>query len=779
MSRAVKLWSAVAIALIFGVLGLALAALDPNALKPRIERTVLEATGRKIALNGTVRILWSFQPTIEVDDVTLANLPGGTRPDIVRIKRIAAQLSVAALFRREIEVTRLTLTGPDILFEQVHGKPNWISDQPLPALQLERARLPRNGPLLTLSIRAIHVTNGMITWRFPSRTKVVGLRSMELTYPVDGGPVDLDSILVYSDYQPFNLTVSAQPSGGLREPWAAKVQFRAFDTTGSANGILDLAGTYDLQVEATAGALEKLNALLPEMHLPVLHGATLSTHIRNGPSLGSLPAIGATRLRFKEAVINEFVPNIVLDATDLTLGGSGGSATVTSTGRFGAQAFTLAGTFGVPLQPEGRVTVPIDLEARAMASEGKAVSAREGNLALKGSIAFDRLRFAGLEATASLRTPSLAALRPLLSQSLPALSDVHFDGQVVVPADRKSIKFMGATLRTREGDIMGDWMLGLRAGLTIGGKLAAPRLDLDAMLAAFGVVLPPLPALGGTAGPVISTAPLPWALLRGPIVDVSAGIAAMTFQGQVWKDVEFAIKLEEGRLAVFPVTLSLPAGTLQMSMTVDASNDTVPVSVDLHAPGIPLALVARYAGLPGPMTGAVRIDARLRGAGRSPHEIADTLAGPVSATLLGGRMTNAAFVMLTSASLEALGIRVPEHGDTLLQCLGLAGSFGKGVGLFRTIALDTTYLKMEGSGQVDFGRETVALRLKSLAQIAGSSVAVPVVIEGPFRSVHGRLDADGLDKLGLFIDGLFGGDRSTACSDAGLFPVPERRRTGD
>ena len=776
MSRTAQLWRAVGIAVVIGASAYALAALDPNALKPRIEQAVLDATGRLIELKGPVRIGWSLQPTFEVSDVTLANLPGGTRPDIARIERIEAQLSIGALFRREIEVTRLTLTGPNILFEQVGGKPNWISDQPPPAAAPQTVPSANRGPILKLRIRAIHITNGMITWRFPSRTKVVGVRSLELTQPIENGPVRLGSVLVYSDFEPFSLRISAEPSGGLRDPWAAKMEFGAFDTTATASGTLDLAGTYDLQVDATAGTLEKLNALLPEMHLPALHRATLSTHIRNGPTLGALPVIGTTRLRFKEGNIGEIVPGVVLGATDLSLPEAGGIATLTATGRAGAQAFTLAGTVGVPLHLDGRLSVPIDLKAQAIVSGGKAVSAREGSLALKGSVAVNVLRFGGLEAAATLRTPALAALRPLVSESLPALNDIRFDGHVAIPADRGSIAFKGATLQTHEGDVAGDWTLGLHAGLAMTGKLVSPRLDLDAMLVAFGVALPPAPALGGAAGPVISIAPLPWASLRGPAVDLSARIAAMAFQGQTWKDVDFAIKLKGGRLAVSPVTLSLPAGTLQMSMTVDGSTDAAPVSVDLHAPGIPLALIARYVGLPGPMTGSVRIDARLRGAGHSPHEIAASLAGPVSATLVGGRMTNAAFIMLTSASLEALGIKVPEQGDTQLQCLGLVASFDNGVGLLRTIALDTTYLKLDGSGQVDFGKETVALKLKPLARISGSSVAVPVVVEGPFRSVHGRLDADGLDKLSLFIDGLFGGDRSTACSDAGLVQAPERGR---
>ncbi len=71
---------------------------------------------------------------------------------------------------------------------------------------------------------------------------------------------------------------------------------------------------------------------------------------------------------------------------------------------------------------------------------------------------------------------------------------------------------------------------------------------------------------------------------------------------------------------------------------------------------------------------------------------------------------------------------------------------------------------------MDLGRETVALRLNSLAQVSGSPVSVPVVIEGPFHAIAGRLDADAFHKLGLLFDAWFDGDRQTACADAGLVP---------
>ena len=752
-----------------GAAGLAAASFDPNDYKPQLVQALSEAAGRAVAVNGPVRIGWSLQPSVEVTDVTLANLPGGSRPDLAHVETIRAELSLSALLRREIEVTRLTLIGPNILFEQVGGKPNWFSAPAAPAASTGGPAQPAaaggQGP--KVRIRVVHIQNGMITARFPARTKVVGVRSLDLVQPTEGGPVDLTAVLVYSDFKPFDLHVSAQPSGGLHDPWTVAVKASAFDTNAAATGTVDLDGPFDLQVEATAGALEKLNAILPEMRLPPLHGVTLSTHIKNGPALGALPVFGATKLHVASADLGAIAPGLVLGAADVTLPAAGRVATVSATGRFAKQAFTLAGTVGVPTHLDGRSSIPVDLKAQAVAGAKDAAGA-QGSLVLKGAVAVDTLTFDGLDGVVGLRTPALAALRPLVSQGLPALSDVRLDGRVLVPADRRSVAFKGAKLFSQQGDVAGDFTLGLRDTLAIDGKLTSPRMDLDAMIAAFGVALPPAPGLAGTAGPTISTAPLPWALLRGPAIDLSASVAALSFQGEVWKNVAFALTLKGGRLVAGPVSLSLPNGPLRLSLTVDAGSEAVPIGLTLQAPGVPLSLVARYAGLPGPMQGAVAIDAQLRAAGHSPHEIAASLSGPVSATLVDGRMTNAAFIMLTAASLDALGIKVPPQGETALRCMGLVGAFSKGVGLFKTIALDTTWLQLDGGGEVDFGKETVAFKLRPMARVSGASVAVPVVVEGPFHAVRGRLDADGLDKLGLFLDALFGGDRSTACVDAGL-----------
>lgn len=747
-------WFAGAAALLvllpLAALGAAIVLVDPDDYKPQLAAAVQEATGRALSLGGPLRISRSLWPTIEVNDVKLANLPGGSRQDMARAERIQAQLSLPALLWRRIEIIKLTLIGPNILFEQVDGKPNWVFDgtahsAPAPSHPL--------APRATLGFGSVHVQNGMVTFKLPARTKVVGIRALDSLHPAENGPLDIAAVLVYSDNAPFSLKAKAQPTAGLMDPWNTQLAFAAFGTTASAKGTMNLTGEYDLQLDGQAPALEQLNALLPQMQLPALHAMTLSTHITNGPVRGDLPVFGATQLHFASADLQSMAPGLTLGATDITLPRAGGAATVASVGNFSSQAFKLAGSFGVPEHPDGRVNTMVDLTATATGTKAA------GSAVVKGKLALDTGQFAGLDAAVALRTPDLATLRPILSSQMPALTDVAFDGRVVLPANLASMALHGVKLSTHAGDLAGDATIGLRGGVVLDGKVQAARLDLDAMLTAFGMTPSMKHSPGGT---VIPETALPWEALRGPSIELQGNIATLAFRQQSWRGLEFGLSLKGGQLR-----LTLPNAVL----TANAATDRAPVSLTLHAPQVPLAVIARSADLPGAVQGTLRIDAQLGAIGRTPHELAASLDGTFSAKMAGGSISNAALIQLTQASLEALSIQVPAQGETAIHCLGIIGSFSKGIGRFKTIALDTTYLELDGAGQVDLGTETVALKLHPLAQVSGSAVSVPVLVEGPFRAVKGRLDASGLDKLGLLIDAWFGGDKPETCTDAGLVPA--------
>jgi uncharacterized protein involved in outer membrane biogenesis len=722
---------------------------DPDDYKPQLVAAVQEATGRTLTLEGKLRISRSLWPTVEVSGVSLANLPGGSRPDMARAERIEAQLSLPALLWRRIEVIRLTLIGPNILLEQVDGKPNWeFKALPGPAPGLPPTPFdPGLHP--TLRFQTVHVQNGMVTFRLPARTKVVGIRSLDFQRRIDRGPIEVDSVLVYSDYAPFSLRATAQPTGGDADPWNTQLAFAAYDTSATATGTMNLTGDYDLQLDGTSGALEKLNALLPEMQLPALHAMTLSTHLTNGTVRGSLPVIGQTRLHFASADLADRVAGLTLGATDISLPAAEGLAAINSTGSYARQAFSLKGSFGVPRQLDGKAISTIDLTIAGLAS----------SLAVKGKLGLNTLAFNGMDGAVALRTPALANLAPLVSNTLPALMDVALDSGVAVPANLKTIGLKGAKLRIREGSLSGDVTIG--PGTAISGKLGADRLDLDALLPALGVTLPA--GMAAAAGTMIPDTTLPWSGLRGPDIDLTGSIGTMTLFQQNWANVNLALQLKASRLR-----LELPGAPFGAALRADATTDNVPVGLSVHAPAIPFALIARQAGLPGPAGGAVRMAAELRGTGRSLRDLAASLDGQLAVTMNNGSMSNAALLSLASTTLDALGIKVPQQGETAINCLGVIGTFSKGTGRFRTLALDTPYLELSGTGQIDMGAETVALRIHPQAHMSGSSVTVPVVVDGPFGNLQPRLDASVFDQLGLLFTSWFGGNDPDTCADTGL-----------
>jgi len=769
MSRRAWWLSASALLLLLvGALGIAVTLLDPNDYKPQIVAAVQQATGRTLSLGGPLRVSRSLWPTIEVTDVTLANLPAGTRPDLARAERIVAQLSLPALLRRRIEVSKLTLEGPNILFEFVGGKPNWILE-PSAVSQTSLSSWP-----VTFDVRQAHVRNGMVTLRLPTRTHVVGIRSLNARHSTANAPLDLTTVLVYSDYQPFNLRASARPTGDYADPWDTRLEFAAYNATLSAAGRMNLGGDYDLQVEGQIPELEKLNALLPALHLPPLHRVNVFTHLTSGRIAGDLPVIGETRLKVGSADLGVHLPGLTLRNVEVSRLKAGSAATASGTGRYSDAALTFGGTFDLPERLDGRLSTRIDLKAQMAAGETQTSASAGGSLVLKGKLTLNAGSFDGLDVTVGLRLPKLAVSRSTISRDLPGLTDVTFGGRLSIPADLGSLRLSGATLSAHELEAAGDVTIALAQALALDAGLRATRVDMDALLAASGANLV-VPSIRTAGGRLIPNTPLPWAVLREKTMRLTASIAALTFGQRIWRDVDLAVQLSDGRLQISPLRLAMPRGPMEIWLSADASTKDVPVSLRLHAPGIPLSLLARYAALPGEAGGDLHIETQLKAKGGSVHDLAASLEGPFSATMTHGSLSNAALIELASASLQALGIEVSPQGETAIRCFGIVGSFNAGVGRFRTIALDSTYLQLDGAGQIDLGAETLALKLHPLARLSGSSVSVPVLVEGPLLAPHGRLDAAGLDELGLLIDAWFGGDQPQTCSDAGLAPPPIAR----
>ena len=748
--------------------GLADTLLQPDRYRSQIAAVVERETGRALSLRGPLHVDWSLWPTLRASDVRLANLPGGSRPDMARAERIEAQISLPALLRRRIEVTRLTLIGPNILFEQVGGVPNWV-------FHAEAARTPggagdRPGGLVLgarfpLEFRAAHVRNGMVTTRFPARTNVIGIRSLDLADPRARGRLSLAAILVYADNRPFGLDASAVPTGRVTDPWVVQARLAAFDATATATGRAGLSGRYDVQLDARVPRLEALDALLAELRLPALRGVRLSAHLASGAVPGDLPILGRTLLHADGGDLGDRLPGLRLDALDLVLPATGGTAALAARGGLGGLALALQGGLAVPSRLDGRHDAALRLGLRI----GPDLPRPAGLLSLDGSLTLDGLGPAGLDAALRLQAPSLAALRPMLSRigpawTPPALTAVALAGRLRVAGSGTALR--DATLQARECAVSGGVTVARRAPLSLSAQLHATRLDLDALLPSGAPAAPasgPAPAPPPAAGPLIPNDPLPWRALRGPSLDLALRADGMRLRGQDWPGLDAALRLDGGRML-----LSLPGGPLQGTLAVDARTDDATAGLELHAPALPLALLAGSLGLPGPATGTLRLDARLGARGGSARALASSLAGRLTLAMAHGTLDDAAVRRMAGPVPAQLGSRIPAEGETSIRCAGLDGTVAGGIVRISTLALDSSALTVSGEGVVDLGAETVRLRIRPLAHLSGARVSVPVLVDGPFRSLHGRLQASAFDKLGLFIDAMFGGDHPKTCEGIDL-----------
>jgi hypothetical protein len=153
---------------------------DTDQVRWLIVQQVESASGRALQIKGKIGLKVSLTPSILLNDVTLANAPWGSRPDMARIRRIEAQIALRPLLLGRIEISRMALIEPDILFERnAEGQTNWSFGQAGQA-----------GPAPELHIARFSLDDGRITYRAPGGEYVLGIDSLTMLAKGDATSVE-------------------------------------------------------------------------------------------------------------------------------------------------------------------------------------------------------------------------------------------------------------------------------------------------------------------------------------------------------------------------------------------------------------------------------------------------------------------------------------------------------------------------------------------------------------------------------------------------------------
>ncbi|MCW2236265.1 AsmA family protein [Azospirillum canadense] len=515
--------------------------IDWNSYKAQIAERVSSATGRAVELKGDIGLSLLPSPALTVRDARLANAPGGSEPDMARLKELDVRVALGPLLGGRIQVQSIRLIDPVFVFEVLpDGRFNWDlsgADRPpaaanqgsgdglASAVSFDQVTV-ENGTILYRDARAgrsetldrldARIVAGSFTGPFQGqgsfRARGVPMRGeMFVSRLVEGAAVQVRAALSMADTDATlrfaGIVTKAPVGGGSRAQGDLRVEgadlSRALDSLtgkpagqGGANPALAQSFSVRTAVEASAAGASFTNL---EGQLGDTRATGTATLRSGGPEAGS-PARAEVTLGLNRLDLDAW-----LDRAGTSGSGGAAPANPAPTGGGNTPANGTAGRPGSFALPEG-LDAKLDLSVDAVTYNGGIV--RQGRVEANlsgGTLNVDRFSallpggsdfVAAGELAAANGQPALNLRMEANADNLRALLewmkvDVH-----AVPADRLRRASLSAQVQGRPGrvDVSG---LDLRVDTSrlsgavayvdrgrpaFGARLDLDRLNLDAYL---------------------------------------------------------------------------------------------------------------------------------------------------------------------------------------------------------------------------------------------------------------------------------------------------------
>jgi uncharacterized protein involved in outer membrane biogenesis len=120
-------WTGLALAAFMLILVLFLIFFDWNYFKPTLARIISEKTGRPTTIEGNLSVhVWSWEPSAEIDGLSLKNPPWAEREPMFRADRLIVSVSLGRLLRGQLVLPRIEVLRPTVDLERdLKGRASW------------------------------------------------------------------------------------------------------------------------------------------------------------------------------------------------------------------------------------------------------------------------------------------------------------------------------------------------------------------------------------------------------------------------------------------------------------------------------------------------------------------------------------------------------------------------------------------------------------------------------------------------------------------------------
>jgi uncharacterized protein involved in outer membrane biogenesis len=265
----------IVVVLIVGVM-VAINTIDVNRYKGFVTEQAKAATGRDVRIGGNLDLRIGFTPAIVVDDVSVANAPWGSRPEMVKLRRLEVEVALFPLIFRQIRVNRLVLVQPDILLEtDAKGMGNWVLSTPA------APSAPKQPPgektvLPAVAVQKLRIEKGTFTYRDgkTKRTTNMSVDRLDVEAKDLTSPLSVDLAAGYNG-KPFTVTGTLGPLGELQtpsKPYPVKLVLKVGDSAIEIEGTMGKpmeAADLDLAFTGKGSELAELAALADQKVPPL------------------------------------------------------------------------------------------------------------------------------------------------------------------------------------------------------------------------------------------------------------------------------------------------------------------------------------------------------------------------------------------------------------------------------------------------------------------------------------------------------------------------------
>ena len=423
--------------------------LDANALKPRLEASFEHATGRVLRINGPLHLSLLPSPGFVADDVSIDNLPGGSRPAMFVARRVAGSVDLLALLDRTFHVESLTLTDPDILLEEVGGRPNWRFQRTpteFGSASTHAHAAARSG----YRISELDAVGGRIAWRGLGKAGSGAVTIDRLHAQQQDQSSSTLFVAGHHRQTRFSLSLAAGPHS-LAVSSARPMPVRATLSLGHGengdrlhfDGNVDLeAGRVDGRVHAILPQVADLNGLFPHAALPTASDVTLDAKLvadRSGRWRIQRFA-GAGRL----LDLTAYRAGLLADRVTATASAPGAPLSIDVAGSLEQVPFSINGLLGsLEFWQAHASRAPIDV----------AMSAADNATSVRGSLSRQDSRQYGITGALSLHLPHPSRLNAGFGVALkPATVEGTFALSGRSPTDFSG-SLDAATLRVGNADL--------------------------------------------------------------------------------------------------------------------------------------------------------------------------------------------------------------------------------------------------------------------------------------------------------------------------------------